>query len=68
MSNLSTTYLSVIDLCKHFGAFQALKNISIEIDNLFPIIRKHLSYKNSKGDYIKWVLNFKQDKNILFVS
>ena len=40
-------------------------NISIEIDNLFPIIRKHLSYKNSKGDYIKWVLNFKQDKNIL---
>ena len=32
MSNLSTTYLSVNDLCKHFGAFQALKNISIEIN------------------------------------
>ena len=32
MNNLSTTYLSVIDLCKHFGAFQALKNISIEIN------------------------------------
>ena len=32
MNNLSTTYLSVNDLCKHFGAFQALKNISIEIN------------------------------------
>ena len=32
MNNLSTTYLSVIDLCKHFGAFQALKDISIEIN------------------------------------
>ena len=32
MSNLFTTYLSVNNLCKHFEAFQALKNISIEIN------------------------------------
>ena len=32
MNNLYTTYLLVNDLCKHFGAFQALKNISIEIN------------------------------------
>lgn len=39
---------------------------NIQINQLLPIIRKHLSFKNSQGEYVKWVLDFNNSKEILF--
>ena len=43
-----------------------VKRINSDVYNdLFPIIRKNLSYKDNEGSFTKWVIDFRVNKNII---
>ena len=43
-----------------------VKRINSDVYNdLFPIIRKNLSYKDNEGSFTKWVIDFRVNENII---